>query len=267
MRANGVRKIWQGGGAVINGWLAIPSGISAETMAHQGWDSLTVDQQHGMVDFASAVAMLQAISTTDTVPLTRVPWLDPGYIMKMLDAGAYGIICPMINNRAQTEALVGACRYAPQGYRSFGPARGLLYGGADYPEKANETVLSIAMIETQESLDNLDAIMSVPGLDGIYIGPSDLGLSLGGKPKPDQTDPKIRAAIESILASAKKHRLLAGIHCGTTTYARKMIDLGFQLVTIQSDNVLMAAAAKRTVAELRDGTAPGQGNNNAGSLY
>ena len=267
MRENRARKIWQDGGAVINGWLGIPSSLSAETMAHQGWDSLTVDQQHGMVDFASAVTMLQAISTTETVPMTRVPWLDPGYIMKMLDAGAYGIICPMINNRAQAEALVGACRYAPQGYRSFGPVRALMYGGADYPEKANETVLSIAMIETQESLDNLDAIMSVPGLDGIYIGPSDLGLSLGGKPKPDQTDPKIMAAIEAILAAAKKHRLLAGIHCGATTYARKMIDLGFQLVTIQSDNMLMAAAAKRSVAEMREGTTPGQASSGPGSLY
>jgi 4-hydroxy-2-oxoheptanedioate aldolase len=256
MRENRIRTIWRQGGAVVNGWLAIPSSLSAETMSHQGWDSLTVDQQHGMVDFPSALTMLQAISTTETVPLTRVPWLDPGYIMKMLDAGAYGIICPMINTRAQAETLVGACRYAPQGYRSFGPLRAFMYAGADYPEHANETVLAIAMIETQEALDNLEDIMTVPGLDGIYIGPSDLGLSLGGKPQPDQTDEKIVAAIDRILAAAKKHGVVPGIHCGQPAYARQMVDKGFQLVTLQSDNLLMAGGAKRILAEMREGAAP-----------
>ncbi len=251
MRPNRVKEIWARGGAVINGWLAIPSGLSAETMSHQGWDSLTIDQQHAMIDFSDAVAMLQAVSTTDTVPMTRVPWLDPGYIMKMLDAGAYGVICPMINNREQAETLVGACRYAPVGFRSVGPVRGLMYGGPDYLAEANDTVLAIAMIETQEAMDNLDEIMTVPGLDGIYIGPSDLGLSLGGVAKPDQTDPKIVAAIETILAAAKRHGVTPGIHCGSPGYAKKMIDLGFQLVTIMSDNLLMAAAAKGAVAELR----------------
>lgn len=256
MRENRIRSIWRQGGAVINGWLGIPSSVSAETMAHQGFDSLTIDQQHGMIDFPSALSMLQAISTTEAVPLARVPWLDPGSIMKILDAGAYGVICPMINTRAQAEALVGACRYAPQGYRSFGPLRALMYAGPDYPEKANETVLAIAMIETREALDNLDEIMGAPGLDGVYIGPSDLGLSLGGAPRPDQTEPEVVRAIERILASARRHGVAAGIHCGSTAYARRMIELGFQLVTVQADHVLLAGAARRTVDELRAGAGP-----------
>lgn len=259
MRENRIRKIWRDGGAVINGWLAIPSSLSAETMSHQGWDSLTVDQQHGMVDFQSAVPMLQAISTTDTVPITRVPWLEPGIIMKSLDAGAYGIICPMINTREDAEALVGACRYAPQGHRSFGPVRALMYAGADYPQHANDTVLAIAMIETQQALDNLEEILGVPGLDGIYIGPSDLALSLGGTPKPDQTDPKVVEAINHILAAAKRHGVVPGIHCGSPAYATRMVEQGFQLVTILSDNLLMATAAKRAVAELREGIGGGAG--------
>ena len=259
MRENRIRKIWRDGGAVINGWLAIPSSLSAETMSHQGWDSLTVDQQHGMVDFQSAVPMLQAISTTDTVPITRVPWLEPGIIMKSLDAGAYGIICPMINTREDAEALVGACRYAPQGHRSFGPVRALMYAGADYPQHANDTVVAIAMIETQEALFNLEEILSVPGLDGIYIGPSDLALSLGGTPKPDQTDPKVVEAINHILAAAKRHGVVPGIHCGSPAYATRMVEQGFQLVTILSDNLLMATAAKRAVAELREGIGGGGG--------
>ncbi len=257
MRENRIRKIWRDGGAVINGWLAIPSSLSAETMSHQGWDSLTVDQQHGMVDFQSAVPMLQAISTTDTVPITRVPWLEPGIIMKSLDAGAYGIICPMINTAEDAKALVGACRYAPQGHRSFGPVRALMYAGADYPQHANDTVVAIAMIETQQALFNLEEILSVPGLDGIYIGPSDLALSLGGTPKPDQTDPKVVEAIDHILATAKSHGVVPGIHCGSPAYAARMVEQGFQLVTIQSDNLLMAAAAKGVVSELREGIGGG----------
>lgn len=251
MRENRVRTIWRRGGAVVNGWLAIPSGVSAETMAHQGWDSLTIDLQHGLVDYQAAVAMLQAISTTETMPMARVPWLEDGIIMKLLDAGAYGVICPMINSGEEAEALVGACRYAPQGHRSFGPVRALLYAGSDYPQHANDTVLAIAMIETAKALDHLDDIMSTPGLDGVYIGPSDLGLSLGFTPTLEPTEPRVIDAIETILAAAKKHGIAAGIHCGSTAMARQMIERGFGLVTLLSDNGLMAAAAKQAVSEIR----------------
>lgn len=252
MRENRIRTIWSQGGAVINGWLAIPSGFSAETMAHQGWDSLTIDLQHGLIDYQAAVTMLQAISTTDVMPLARVPWLEPGIIMKMLDAGCYGIICPMINTRADAETLVEACRYAPQGRRSFGPARALLYAGADYPKHANDTVLAIAMIETEQALGNLDDIMTTPGLDGIYIGPSDLGLSLGCAPTLDPTDARVNEAIEAILAAAQKHGVIPGIHCGSTARAIQTIKLGFRLVTILSDARLLAVAAKQAVAEVRE---------------
>ncbi len=179
MRENRVRQRWQVGETVLNGWLAIPNSFSAETMAHQGWDSLTIDLQHGIVDYLSTVSMLQAISTTDVTPLVRVAWLDPGIIMKVLDAGAYGVICPMINDAADAEALVAACRYPPQGQRSFGPIRALLYAGADYPSHANESVIVLAMIETAKALANLDEILAVPHLDGVYVGPADLSNALG----------------------------------------------------------------------------------------
>lgn len=252
MRENRIRTVWRQGGAIVNGWLGIPSGISAENMAHAGWDSLTVDLQHGHVDYQAAVSMFQAISTTPTVPLARVPWLEPGIIMKLLDAGAYGLICPMVNTRAECEAFVGACRYAPKGYRSFGPMRATWYGGPDYAQNANDTIVAMAMIETKKALGNLDDILSVPGLDGIYIGPADLGLSLGGEPRGDQTDPKVVDAIKKILAAAKKHKVRAGIHCASPEYARKMISWGFQFVTILGDSALMANAAKAVVAAMRD---------------
>ena len=255
MRENNIRRIWKSGGAVVNGWCAIPSSFSAETMAHQGWDSLTVDLQHGVVDYQTAVTMLQAISTTATMPFVRVPWLEPGIVGKVLDAGAYGVICPMINTRADAERLVGACRYPPKGYRSFGPIRALLYGGADYPKHANDTVIVFAMIETREALNNLDEILTVPGLDAIYVGPADLSNSLGCTPKFDQDEKPVLDAIDVIVTKAKKHGVVAGIHNGTPEYAQKMIDKGFRFVTIASDARLMAAKAQEVIGKMRALTA------------
>jgi 4-hydroxy-2-oxoheptanedioate aldolase len=251
MRPNRLRDIWQAGGAVVNGWLAIPNSFSAETMAHQGWDSLTIDMQHGVVDYQAMVTMLQAISTTNTVPVVRVPWLEPGILMKSLDAGAYAVICPMINTREDAQKLVAYTHYAPQGTRSFGPVRALLYGGADYPQHANKTIVSFAMIETAQALDNLDEILSVEGLDAIYIGPSDLSIALGCKPTFDDLDPPAAQAVDHILARAKAHGVVAGIHNGSPEAARKRIAKGFQFVTIGSDARLMAAGSQEILAKMK----------------
>src|ERR1035437_4683539 len=251
MRANRLRTIWQSGGAVVNGWLAIPNSFSAETMAHQGWDSLTIDLQHGVVDYQAMIPMLQAISTTDTVPVVRVPWLEPGSLMKALDAGAYGVICPMVNTPDDARNLVAYTHYAPRGTRSFGPVRALLYSGADYPQHANDTIVTFAMIETATALNNLDAILSVPGLDAIYIGPSDLSLALGCTPTFDDLDQKAAEAVDHILARAKAHGVVAGIHNGSTEAALRRIAKGFQFVTISSDARLMAAGAQAVVAKMR----------------
>ena len=188
MRKNKLKQFIKEEKPIINGWLQIPSSFSAEVMAHQGWDSLTIDMQHGLVDYTNALPMLQTISTTDVTPLARVNWNEPGQIMKILDAGCYGIICPMVSNKEEAERFVQACLYPPKGYRSFGPIRGLLYGGPDYGKYANDEILKFAMIETKESLENLDSIMSTPGLNGIYIGPADLSLALGEKPSFDKPE-------------------------------------------------------------------------------
>ena len=250
MRENKLRTIWADGGAAVNGWLAIPNAFSAETMAHQGWDSLTIDLQHGVVDYQAAVNMLTAISTTDTVPLVRVPWLEEGIIMKMLDAGAYGIICPMINSREECERFVAATSYPPMGRRSNGPIRALLYAGGDYQAQANDTIVRFAMIETAEGLHNIDGIMSVPGLDAVYIGPSDLSLALGCRPLFDDLDPPAAEAVELILAKAKEHGIRAACHNGTAEWAKKRRAMGFDLVTISSDARFMAAGAQQAVAAM-----------------
>ena len=251
MRENRLRTLWQADQAVVNGWLAIGNSFSAETMAHQGWDSLTIDMQHGVIDYAAMVTMLQAISTTATVPIVRVPWLEPGIIMKSLDAGAYGIICPMVNTREDAQRLVSYTHYAPQGARSFGPVRALLYGGADYAANANETVVAFAMIETAQALDNLDAILSVEGLDAIYIGPSDLSLALGCKPVFDDVDPPVAQAIDHIVARARHHGVVAGVHNGRADVARARVAKGFRFVTLGSDARLLASGSQQLLVAMR----------------
>jgi 4-hydroxy-2-oxoheptanedioate aldolase len=256
-RANGVRDIWASGRAVINSWCGVPSSFSAEVMAHAGFDSLVVDMQHGMIDYQVMVHMLTAFSTTSVTPLVRVPWNDPAHIQKALDAGAYGIVCPMINNRAEAEKFVGSCRYAPLGYRSSGPIRAALYGGADYHMKANDIVIAFGMIETQEALDNLDEIMSVKGLDAIYVGPSDLSISLGYAPGGDKPDEWMMAALKKIVDAARRHKVQPGIHCGAPAYAKKMIEMGFTFVTVGGDTAFLRAGAIAAVAEMKNAPKPG----------
>ena len=251
MRENTIRDIWQRGGCALNGWLHIPNAFATELMAHQGWDSLTIDMQHGLVDYGAALGMLQAIATTPTIPLARVPWNEPGIIMKMLDAGCYGIICPMINTRAECEAFIGACRYPPRGYRSFGPLRATLYAGSDYGARADQIVITMAMIETRQAVENIEAIVQTPGLDALYIGPADLGQSLGFGAKMDPTEPEVIAAIDHVLDTARRHGVVVGMHTGSAEYAQRMATKGMQLLTISSDARLLAAAAQLTVTTFK----------------
>jgi 4-hydroxy-2-oxoheptanedioate aldolase len=251
MRENRLRTLWREDKAAVNGWLAIPNSFAAEVMAHQGWDTLTIDMQHGVIDYAAMVTMLQAISTTPTVPVVRVPWLEPGIIMKSLDAGAYAVICPMVNTREDAQKLVAYTHYAPRGTRSFGPVRAMLYGGPDYPTQANDTIVAFAMIETAQALDNLDEILSVEGLDAVYIGPSDLALALGCRPDFDNPDPKAAQAIDHILERAKAHGVVAGVHNGAPEVARARAAKGFRFVTVGSDARMLAAGSQQIMKAMR----------------
>ena len=257
MRPNTLRGIWARGGAVINGWCSIPSSFSAEIMAHQGFDSITIDMQHGLIDYQVAVTMLQAISTTSVIPLTRVPWNDPARLMKILDAGSYGVICPMINTPADAESLVRACKYPPRGFRSFGPIRAKYYGGGgthgggDYHEFADDETLVIPQIETREAIENLDAILETTGISAIYIGPSDLAMALGSEPRKGQSDPAVVEARQRILDAAKRHGIPAGIHTNSTKVAVEMIQQGFQLVSLQSDDRFLMSKAQEEVTAVR----------------
>ena len=178
MRENKILTTFKNGGAIINGWAQLPTSFAAEVFANSGWDSITIDMQHGPVDYQRALEMLQGIETEQTPAMARVPWNEPGIIMKMLDAGCLGIICPMINTRAQCEAFVGACRYPPMGYRSFGPLRASMIYGDDYAPNANNFCITMAMIETKEAVENLEA-----GHHGVETVDAVFGPHLGGSPR------------------------------------------------------------------------------------
>ncbi|MDI3306655.1 MAG: aldolase/citrate lyase family protein [Acetobacteraceae bacterium] len=251
---NKVKEAWKAGKAVVNGWLAIPSAFSAEMFSQAGWDSVTVDMQHGVQDYLSCVACFQGMQPHGVTPMVRVPWNEPGIVGKVLDAGAYGVICPMVNTAEQARNLVSYCKYPPKGTRSNGPIRAGIYGeGGNYQKTANDEILVIPMIETQEALDNLEAILDVPGIDGIYVGPSDLGLSLGLAPKLDREEPEVLRIYERLIKETSKRGIAAGLHNGTAAYARRMIDMGFKLVTIANDVGLMMMAARAAVKEARGG--------------
>jgi 4-hydroxy-2-oxoheptanedioate aldolase len=252
IRMNKLKARLKTGKACLNGWLAIPSGFSAEVMAQCGFHSVTVDMQHGVQDYQSMVQCFQAMDKYPITPLVRVPWNEPGIIGKVLDAGAWGVICPLVNTPADAKALVNACLYPPRGKRSNGPIRAAAYGVASpYQSIANDEVLVIPMIETQEGIDNIDEILSVPGISGIYVGPSDMGLSLGLIPTLDREEPLILGIYEKLLASCKRHGKFAGLHNGTAAYAARMIGMGFRFVTIANDSGLMARAAREAVSATR----------------
>ncbi len=242
MRENKLRTLWASGKAATNVWAHIPASYATELIAHQGWDSITVDTQHGAIGYTEMLAMLTAIATTPTIPLVRVSWNDPGEIMRAADAGAMGVICPTVNTRDECERFVGALRYAPLGFRSLGPNRARFLGD-DYAAKANDTILAIAQIETASGLEHVEAIATVKGLDMLYIGPSDLGLSLGREGRMDQTDPVVVKAIDKILHTAKNAGLRAGLYCTSPDYSKAMFAKGFDLVTVLSDTALIGAGA------------------------
>ncbi len=250
--ANKLKTAWQANKAVVNGWLAIPNAFSAEMFSRAGWDSVTVDMQHGVQDYLSCVACFQGMQSSGVVPMVRVPWNEPGIIGKVLDAGAYGVICPMVNTEAEARALVQYAKYPPKGTRSNGPIRAGLYGEAgNYQKTANDEIVLMPMIETKTAIGNIDAILDVPGIDAIYIGPSDLSFSLGKEPKLDVEDPEILKIYEGLLAATGKRGIAAGLHCGSAAYAKRMIKMGFKLVTISNEVGIMVNAAKAAVAEAR----------------
>ncbi|MEM7291071.1 MAG: aldolase/citrate lyase family protein [Pseudomonadota bacterium] len=251
MRSNHVLQSWRAGGQTIGAWMSIDSSYSVETLAHAGFDWLCLDMQHGMLDYNIVKHQLTAISSSPAMPFVRVPWNEPYEIMKVLDAGAYGVIVPLVNNREEAVRAVEACRYPPDGIRSYGPNRATLYAGKGYTIAANNEIACIVMIETKEALDNLEDIVSTPGVDAVYIGPNDLAYGLGLSPAGDNDDPIHVEAVSRILETAKRHGVAAGIQTGSVEFTRRYLDQGFHMVTLGSDRGWMERLARKELREVR----------------
>ena len=243
-RANRVRRVWSHGKAALNAWLTIPEAYVAEIMAAHDFDLLTVDLQHGLFDVEAAIASIRAIEAAGAAPFVRLGANDGAVIAKLLDAGALGLICPMVDTVEAAERFVRHCSYPPAGDRSYGPHRAALRFGTDYFARADELAVRLAMIENAAGLENVEAIAQVPGLDGLFIGPGDLGISMGLGPGQDRAEPKIWAAFDRILAAAKGAGIKATIHCASPDYARTMIDRGFHMVTVATDAALVGTGAR-----------------------
>ena len=234
-----MRERWAAGEAAIGGWLAIPNAFSAEIVARCDFDYVCVDTQHGFNDNMNSWKMLQAVNLGSATPLVRVLQNESGLIGKSLDAGARGIVVPMVNTRAQAEAAVRSCRYSPEGTRSYGPARVLRQEGPDYYTHANADVAVIPMVETAEAIENLDDILSVPGVDAVYVGPSDLSLTLGLPPGNNDGKAAFDDALAAIVAGCERHGVVAGCHTSAELCQRR-IQQGFRMITITSDVIALS---------------------------
>jgi len=258
-----MRELWDQGEVTVGGWCVMPSAFSAELMARCGFDWLCIDTQHGLIGYDQMTVMLQALAITETPAFVRVPWNQPDHIMKALDAGAQGVIVPMVNTAEEAQAAVGACRYPPDGYRSWGPIRASLGVSGYSPQTANRRVVVAVMIETAAGLASADGILAVPGVDAVYVGPNDLAVTHGLEPGGDSRADEQARVIETVLAACQRQGVVAGIHCGSPEIARHWRERGFKMLNVASDAVFLRQQASGVVRALRGedpvGQRPAQG--------
>lgn len=234
----------------------IDSALSARALAMTGLDFMILDQQHGLIDSQHLDQMITALIDTPCSPVVRVANNDPALIMGALDRGAVGIVCPLVNTGEQAANFIHALRYPPEGGRSYGPLKPNLYYGTDYTQKANGQILAIAQIETKEAVENLDHILSTPGLDAILVGPNDLGFTYGNQPQAMPEDPNVIAAMKKIATACKAKGIHAGIHCGDVNMAKEMISWGYQFMTIGTDVSYLQAFANQTLQAMDNTSHP-----------
>jgi 4-hydroxy-2-oxoheptanedioate aldolase len=230
-----MRATWASGGTALGAWLFLREPLVAEAAALSGYDYVCIDMQHGLMSYEHAVTMLYAMARTETTPIVRVPWNEPGIIGRVLDAGAGGVVIPMVNTADDARAAVQACFYGPKGARSMGPVGVSARAGREgYFGSANNSVICIPMIETKEAVGNLDEILAVPGIDAVYVGPADLSITYGLQPMNDQTDPEWNAALELVVARCAVHGVVPGVHADPSI-AGKRAAAGFKMITVGYD--------------------------------
>ena len=251
MRKNSVKEKLQRGEPAIGSLIASGDPLVAEIMAHAGFDYLVVDMEHNAMDTDQVRACFYAIATTETIPFVRVPWNDPQILKRVLDIGAYGVVVPDVKTPEEAEQAVQACRYAPDGFRGVGGLRGQLYGGPDYYEGANKEIAVAVMIEDTEAVRRIAEICNVPGVDILFIGPSDLASSLGVPVGLDNQHPDHKAAVAQVLETGKRFNIPVGIHCSSGEEVNRRIEQGFLWLSISSDVRFLSAASRTAIEQVR----------------
>ncbi|MFQ5874473.1 MAG: HpcH/HpaI aldolase/citrate lyase family protein [Dehalococcoidia bacterium] len=258
MRKNKIKAMWREGKPAVICWVGIADTYVAETLAHAGFDALVLDMQHGMgIGPDRAAQWLQTVSTTDTVPMVRVPWNEPVYPQWVLDAGAYGVVVPLVNNKEEAAKAGMSCRYPPIGFRSIGPNRANYYAGSDYTQHANDEIVCLVMVESIDTIPNLEEMAQAPGIDGFYIGPADLALSMGVPPTDYRKSDEHAKACQNVLDVAKAHNLVAGVHCRSPEEALDRFRQGFMMCPAAADAALLATSARAAVEKVRKPEAEG----------
>ncbi len=253
-----LRRAWSGGGAALGAWFVTADAYALEVLCRTGFDWIGLDLQHGLISGERLPDLIRAADVTGTPVLVRVAWNDPVSILPALDAGAAGVIVPMISSVHDARQAAAACRYPPAGERSWGPSRAALGHEAYRAETANASVLCLPMIETRQGLEALGEILGTPGVDGVFVGPSDLALSYGTQLPPDSPTPEHRSRIEQIAARCGQDGLVPGIYCGGASIAPDWARAGFQLLAVDSNIGLLAGAsaaalegARRAISQTR----------------
>ena len=240
-----LRAQWQAGEPTFGAWCTIPSTWTAEVAARSGHDWVCVDTQHGLIGYDVMLPMLQAIAAGGVPAFVRVPWNEPGAIMKALDAGADGVIVPMVNSVEDARSVVGACRYPPDGYRSMGPTR------ARAVESEWRLPICVVMIETVQAVSRADEILAVPGVDAVFVGPNDLAVSAGLDSGYEGRHPDHRRMIEKVARSARAHGVVAGIMCGSPQVALQWHKSGYQMLALESDTRLLTGATEQMIVQAK----------------
>ena len=260
MVMNSLRDLWRAGETTLGHWASLPSSMASEALARTGVSYVCCDNQHGLIDYAASVGMIQGIISGGSNPIARAPWNEPGIIGKLLDAGAQGVIVPMVNTAGEAQAAVSACQYPPLGARSWGPA-GAAPRLPDYFVASRDQVATIVMVETAEALGNVDEIVSTPGVDAVYVGPADLSISLGLTPKNNDDSAVFVEALDTIVAACQNAGVVPGIHCNGALTPRRL-EQGFRMITVSSDMVAMGVGLKVELAKAR-----GEGGGDGTAMY
>jgi 4-hydroxy-2-oxoheptanedioate aldolase len=251
---NRIKQAWSSDRPAFGLWCGMPDPFAIELTAALELDYVCVDQQHGLIDDASMVAMIRAAGAGGCSPIVRVASNEPWLLMRALDAGALGVVIPMVNDRAQAERAVAACRFPPDGGRSYGPIRAAAVIGSRDPAELAAEVVCVAQIETASGLENVDEIAATPGLDALYIGPADLALALRIPPAGAGDDPRHVDAVERILRAAQSNGIGAGMHSRSGAQARRYAEKGFSMLNLGTDYDLLTGAVRREIDAARAGT-------------